>query len=171
MIRLDKFVNYFQIDPHYFDTTYLLLPNQSEEAYILLRDVMEKTGKAGIGKMTISPKEHIVLVHFYKEALVATLLRYPDEILNLENIEALKDLPEPGEEEKKLLLKIMNDRMGKFDISLYKNPYNERLEALIKSKMAETTQTSKKELKSESTAKSLMESLRSTAESISKSQK
>ena len=60
-IDLDRFVNFFQVDPHYFEKTYLLMPNRSEEAYALLREIMEKTGKAAIGRMTLSSREHIVL--------------------------------------------------------------------------------------------------------------
>ena len=38
-IALDRFVNFFEVDPHYFEKTYLLCPT-SEEAYSL-RAVME----------------------------------------------------------------------------------------------------------------------------------
>ena len=81
-IRLDRFVNFFKLDAHCFDITYLLVPNQSEEAYVLLKNVLELTGRAGIGKTTISSREHEVLVHYYQNAIIVTTLRYPDEVLN-----------------------------------------------------------------------------------------
>jgi DNA end-binding protein Ku len=56
-IALDRFVNFFEIDPHYFKKTYLLFPDRSEEAYSLLRSVMEKTGKAAIGRITLRSRE------------------------------------------------------------------------------------------------------------------
>jgi len=34
-IALDRFVNFFEIDPHHFEKTYLLLPDRSEDAYLL----------------------------------------------------------------------------------------------------------------------------------------
>ena len=33
LIELDKFIEFFQVDPHYFETTFLLLPNNSEKPY------------------------------------------------------------------------------------------------------------------------------------------
>ena len=63
VINLDRFVNFFEADPHYFDKTYLLVPDGSESAYSLLRGVMERTGKAAIGKMTMHAKERVALAH------------------------------------------------------------------------------------------------------------
>lgn len=95
VIHLDQFVNFFQADPHYFDKTYLLVPDGSQSSYSLLRGVMERTGKATIGKMTMHSKERIVLVHYYQNAIVATILRYFDEVLDPAEMEELRDLPRP----------------------------------------------------------------------------
>ena len=35
-IRIDKFVYYLSLDPVYFETSYILVPDRSEEAYSLL---------------------------------------------------------------------------------------------------------------------------------------
>lgn len=166
VIRLDKFVNFFQIDPHYFDITYLLLPNQSEEAYTLLRKVMEDTGKAGLGKMTISSREHLVLVHYYQNAIVATTMRYPDEVLNLESFQVFKDLPEPGKEELKLAKEIVKGLTGDLDLTGYKDEYREKIEALVKTKLGEAIVTKEEKKAAKPAAKGLMDALRSTAESL-----
>jgi DNA end-binding protein Ku len=52
LIELDKFIEFFQVDPHYFERTFLLIPNNSEKPYALLRKVLEQTGLAAIGKVT-----------------------------------------------------------------------------------------------------------------------
>jgi DNA end-binding protein Ku len=164
-IRLDRFVNFFELDPHYFDITYLLVPNQSEEAYVLLRKVLELTGEAGIGKMTISSHEHVVLVHYYQKAIVATTLRYPDEVLSPKGM--LRDLPEPGEEEMKLVREIVDGLSGDLDLSACKDQYRERVEALIKSKLGEAIAVKEgKKKAAKPAAKGLMETLRATAESL-----
>jgi non-homologous end joining protein Ku len=54
LIELDKFVNFFEVDPHYFEKTFLLIPNNSEKPFALLRKTLEKTGLAAIGKVTMS---------------------------------------------------------------------------------------------------------------------
>jgi DNA end-binding protein Ku len=164
-IALDRFVNFFEIDPHYFEKTYLLLPDKSEEAYSLLRTVMEKTAKAAIGRISLRSRERPVLVHYYRKAVVATTLRYPEEVLDPENYQAIRDLPEPQEKELELALEIIKSLSGELDLSSYHDQYKERIEALVRSKMAGTVEVPEKE-KARPAAKSLMEALRLTAESL-----
>jgi DNA end-binding protein Ku len=144
-IALDRFVNFFEIDPHYFEKTYLLLPDKSEEAYSLLRTVMEKTAKAAIGRITFHSRERPVLVHYYYQAI--------------------RDLPEPQEKELELALEIIKSLSGELDLSSYHDQYKERIEALVRSKMAGTVEVPEKK-KTRPAAKSLMEALRLTAESV-----
>jgi DNA end-binding protein Ku len=164
-ILLDRFVNFFEVDPHYFDRTYLLLPDRSEEAYSLLRAVMEKTGLAGLGKITFRSKERLVLVHCYREAVVATTLRYANEVLDPQIFPALQALAEPGEGEVDLAMQIIKSLSGELDLSGYKDQYKERIEALVKSKMAGALAFQEKK-RARPPAKSLMEALRLTAESL-----
>ena len=63
LIELDKFIEFLQVDPHYFERTFLLIPNNSEKPYALLRKVLEQTGLATIRKVTMSTKERVVLLH------------------------------------------------------------------------------------------------------------
>ena len=164
-IDLDRFVNFFQIDPHYFEKTYLLMPNRSEEAYALLREIMDKTGKSAIGRMTLSSREHIVLVHYYQGAIVATTMRYSDELIDPQTFEQLKNLPKPSEQELKLAKEIVDGLSGEPDMSAYKDEYNGRLQELVRSKMGDRAVTIMKK-KEKPAAKSLMEALRITAESL-----
>ena len=164
-ILLDRFVNFFEFDPHYFDTTYLLLPDRSEEAYSLMQAVMEKTGKAGLGKITFRSKERLVLVHYYRGAIVATTLRYDGEIMDPHIFPALQDLAPPGEKELALAAQIIESLSGELDLTGYKDQYLEKIEALVKSKMEGTVIIPEKK-RARPAAKSLMEALRQTAESL-----
>jgi len=164
-IALDRFVNFFEIDPHYFEKTYLLLPDKSEEAYSLLRTVMEKTAKAAIGRITFHSRERPVLVHYYRQAVVATTMRYPEEVLDPEGYQAIKDLPEPQEKELELAMEIIKSLSGELDLSAYHDQYKERIETLVRSKMEGAVAVPEKK-KARTSAKSLMEALRLTAESL-----
>jgi DNA end-binding protein Ku len=164
IIDLDRFVNFFQVDPHYFEKTYLLIPDGSEPAYALMRRTMEKTGRAAIGRMTMRSRERIVLVHYYQNAIVATSLRYHDEVLDPSGIPELSSLPEPADKELALAREIVDKLTGDLDLGLYEDGYRERIEALVRSKLAgEVIQV---ERKARPAAKSLMEALRETAASL-----
>jgi DNA end-binding protein Ku len=165
VIELDRFINFFQADPHYFERTYLLIPDGSDMAYSLLRKTLEKTGKAAIGKMTMSSRERIVLVHFYREAVVATILRYQDEVLDPSDRPEIANLPEPGEKELALARDIVDRLTGEMDLSLYHDRYRERIDELISSKLkGEVVHLEKKA--GRPPAKSLMEALKETAQSL-----
>ena len=69
-IRINKFVDYFSVDPVYFDRTYALMPDKSNEAYSLLLTALKKKGRAGAGRITLRTKEYPALLHIYKDALV-----------------------------------------------------------------------------------------------------
>jgi len=164
-IALDRFVNFFEVDPHYFEKTYLLLPDRSEEAYSLLREVMEKTAKAGIGRMTLHTRERPVLVHYYRQALVATTLRYPEEVSDPQGYQAIRDLPRPGEVELEIAMQIVKSLSGELDLSAYHDRYKESIEGLVRSKMDNAVAVPEKK-KGKTPAKSLMEALRLTAQSL-----
>jgi non-homologous end joining protein Ku len=50
------------VDPHYFERTFLLIPDNSAKPYALLRKVLEETSLAAIGEVTMSTKERVVLI-------------------------------------------------------------------------------------------------------------
>jgi DNA end-binding protein Ku len=164
-IALDRFVNFFEVDPHYFEKTYLLLPDRSEEAYSLLRAVMEKTGKAAIGRITIHSRERPVLVHYYRQAIAATTMRYPEEILDPAGYSVLRELPSPSEKEMELALEIVRSLTGQLDFSDYEDEYRKRIEALVRSKMEGMVIVPEKK-REKPPARSLMEALRATADSL-----
>ncbi len=165
-IRIDKFIDYLSIDPVYFERSYALVPDKSNEAYNLLLTVLEKLGKAGIGRITIRTKEYPVLLHPYNDALVLTTLRYAYEVSNPKNSEELQGLKEPKREELELATKIIKDLSGEFDITEYKDAYKQKVEELIKKKLKGETITVEKPVKEE--AKELMVALRETLEQLKK---
>lgn len=134
-IRLDKFVSLLSIDSVYFDKSYILVPDRSEEAYSLMMTVIQQLGKAGMGKVTLRTKEYPVVVYEYKGALILTTLRYAYEVVNPGDLEELSLLQKPGKKEMELAEKIIKDLSGEFDITEYKDGYREKMEKLIEMKM------------------------------------
>ncbi len=165
-IRIDKFIDYFSIDPIYFHTSYILMPDKSNDAYGLLLTALQKKGKACAGRITLRTKEYPALVHAYKDALVLTTLRYPYDVANPQNMEELKQLKEPEKSELDLAAKIITDLSGEFDITQYKDDYREKVEALIQKKLKGEKIVVEKPVKEE--ARQLMSALRETLKQLEK---
>jgi len=165
-IRVDKFVDYLSIDPIYFERSYVLTPDKSNDAYGLLLTALQKTQKAGVGRITLRTKEYPVLLHAYKGALVMTTLRYANEISDPTRFEELKQLKEPDRKELDLAVKIVKDLSGEFDITEYKDDYAQRIRELIAKKLKGETIVAEKPAKEE--AKELMVALQETLKKLKK---
>jgi len=165
-IRLDKFVDYFSVDPLYFDRSYVLMPDKSSDAYGLLLAALEKKGKAGAGRITLRTKEYPALVHAYKGSLVLTTLRYAYDVVDPQGFEDLKKLKEPEKAEFDLAVKIITDLSGEFDIAEYKDSYRQKVEELVKKKLKGETVVVEKPVEEE--VKGLMVALRETLKQLEK---
>jgi DNA end-binding protein Ku len=166
-IRIDKFVDYLSTDPIYFERSFILVPDKSDEPYSLLLTALEKIGKAGAGRITLRTKEYPVLIHPYKGALILTIMRYPYEVADPSQLEELKKLKEPRKDELDLATKIISDLSGEFNITEYEDSYKEKIEELIKKKMKGEVIVFEKPMKEEA-AKELMEALQETLKQLKK---
>jgi DNA end-binding protein Ku len=163
-IRISKFVDYFSVDPIYFDTTYALMPDKNKESYTLLLRALEKKNKAGAGRITLRTKEYPALLHAYKGALVLTILRYAYDVVNPQDFEDIRNLKEPEKAELDMAMKIITELSGDFDINEFEDTYKKRVEELIAQKLkGEKIHVEKP---SEAQAKSLMTALRETIKQL-----
>jgi DNA end-binding protein Ku len=135
-IRIDKFVYYLSLDPVYFESSYILVPDRSEEAYSLLVTTLQALGRAAAGTITLRTKEYPVIVHVYDGALVLTTLRHADEVTPPHAFAILPSLPVPKEAELALAKKIVADLAGDFSLNDYPDRYREAILALIDKKLA-----------------------------------
>lgn len=139
-IDLRRFVKADDVDPLYFERAYYLLPGrESNKAYRLLAETMEKTGKAGIATFVMREKEYLVAIFAEGGILRAETMRFHDEIRTPEEI----GLPEPddvsareSQHVKKQIEKFAADR---FDPRDFLDTHKKRLLELISRK--ESSQT------------------------------
>jgi len=163
-IRISKFVDYFAVDPVYFDTTYALMPDKNNESYALLLRALEKKNKAGAGRITLRTKEYPALLHAYKGALVLTTLHYAYDVVNPQNFEEIHKIKEPEKAELDMAMKIITELSGDFDITEFEDTYKKRVEELIAQKLkGEKIHIEKPQ---EVEAKSLMVALRETLKQL-----
>jgi len=135
-IRINRFVYYLSLDPVYFESSYILVPDRSEEAYGLLVTALQELGRAAAGSITIRTKEYPAIVHVYDGALVLTTLRHADEVTLPHAFAILPKLPVPKEAELALAKKIVTDLSGDFSINDYPDRYREAVLSLVEKKLA-----------------------------------
>src|SRR5205823_701597 len=65
----------------YFQKPYYLIPQKkAEKGYVLLREILRDSKKAGIAKVVIRSRQHIAAIFPCSNALVIDLLRYRQEL-------------------------------------------------------------------------------------------
>lgn len=80
-IDLRRFVPKDSIPPVYFDRGYFLVPDaNSEKAYRLLAETMEKEGLAGIATFVMRGKEYLVAIFSENGIMRAETMRFADEL-------------------------------------------------------------------------------------------
>jgi DNA end-binding protein Ku len=136
MIEILGFVAADEIDPRYFDTPYYLLPGKSaDKPYALLREAISKTGKVGIGKVTLrSNSYHLVSIRTDGEALMLEIMRFADELVDESTFTFPKsDAVRP--QELKMAEQLVENLAEPFDPAKYHDEYRTNLKKIINAKM------------------------------------
>jgi DNA end-binding protein Ku len=139
VIDMEAFVDRDQISPSYLEKPYILVPGKkAEKGYVLLREVLKKTGKVGIGRVVIRTKEYLTMVTPQDDALMMILLRFPDEIVDASEY----NIPEGGvskwhisPKEMEMATTLLESMAADFDPEAYKDEFKERLSSVIKKRL------------------------------------
>jgi len=135
-VEISDFVELGQVDPIFLDKSYYLGPDEKgAKAYVLLRQALEKTGRAAVAKLAIRDKESLCLVRPYKDALMLETLHYADEIRDTADLKVPKD-GEVRPQELKMALSLIDNLTTDFDATRYQDRYQEALQQVIDSKVA-----------------------------------
>jgi DNA end-binding protein Ku len=128
------FVDLADIEPQYFETPYYLVPEKrGEKAYALLRETMEKAGKAGIASVVIRTKQYLAALVAQDELMVLNTLRYADELKAPADLEIPK--AKVTAKELDMALRLVEDMAGDWDPKKYKDTYRDDLLKRIKEKV------------------------------------
>jgi DNA end-binding protein Ku len=81
-VDLTQFVSAGEIDPRFFEQPYYIVPadEYAVEGYLVIREALRKTGKVGLGQITLAGREHLVAVAPLEQGLMMERLRYANEI-------------------------------------------------------------------------------------------
>jgi DNA end-binding protein Ku len=136
-IELAKFVDASDIDPRYFERPYYLGPGDknSGEGYAVIRDALRKTGKVGLGQMTIGGREWLVAVTPLEDGVAMIMLRYADELKDAAPFFDEVPTAKPDKEMIQLAVELINRKSGKFKPGEFENHYVTALKELVDKKM------------------------------------
>ncbi|HXB92285.1 MAG TPA: Ku protein [Puia sp.] len=132
-IDIEEFVNESEVDGIYYETPYYLEPDKSgAKAYVLLRDALQKTGKAAFGSFVLRNKQNLCLIKPIGNTLVLIKVRWAQEIRSTKDLNIPAGNSKPAE--MKMALELIKQLTGPFDLSKYKDTYTDELMKLIKAK-------------------------------------
>lgn len=134
-IDILDFVKSDEFDDRYFDTPYYLTPDKSgQHAYALLREALRESGRTGIAQIIIREAQHLAAVEVIDDAIVLTLLRYSDELIDAGQL-AFPAGDKVRKAELEMAKMLIDNLAAEWDPSKYTDEYRENLLKLIKARM------------------------------------
>ncbi len=133
-IDITDFVKEDEISSMYYETPYYLEPDKSgTRPYKLLLEALKKTKKVGVASFVMRNKEALAVLRPDKDVIVLNLIRFAQEIRDTDDLTLPKNT-EIKPAELKMATTLIDMLSKKFDISKYKDTYNDDLMKLIKAK-------------------------------------
>jgi DNA end-binding protein Ku len=134
VIALEKFAPHGEIDPVYLESPYYVYPDGpiAVEALRVIGAAMAQAGVVGLGRLTLSRRERMVMVDPRGAGMALFTLRAADEVRTPKLGGTEGDL---DPEMVAIASAIIRQRSGHFDPSTYRDRYQEALQQLIEAKL------------------------------------
>ena len=145
-IDIARFVDDGDIDRLYWNDPYFLVPDgkTGTEAYGVIRDALEQTGRIAIGRVVMHTRERVVALEPLGRGIVAYTLRSQDEVIEAK--QAFEDIPNTRSDKRMVDIakRIIEQQEGAFEPAMFEDRYEKALRELIRAK-----QKGKKPVKAE----------------------
>jgi DNA end-binding protein Ku len=137
-IDIEEFVPMSEVDRIYLDESFYIVPQDemAQEAFAVIREAMRKENLVGLARVVIYRREHLLLLQPRGKGLMATSLRYKNEVRDQKNY--FGDIPDSkvSSDMVKLAVQILESKKGHFDPEKFTDRYESALIELIKAKRA-----------------------------------
>jgi len=136
-LEIVQFVPDQELDPVYLDTPYYLAPDGpvAEEAFRVLREAMLRSGKTGIGRVTMAGHEHMVAIRPKGKGLLLTTMHYAPEVRSADPFFTEVKEGAINEEELDLARQLIENKSKVFDPAAFHDRYEEALHQTIEAKV------------------------------------
>ncbi len=137
-IEVTQFIDVAELNPEYIEKPYFVTPenNNQAEAFAVVRQALQKTGKAAIGKVSFSGRENIVAVlPADNRGMMAYTLRYQNELKNHNDFFRDIKATEINDDMLELAESLIAKRSSKFDLSKFEDGYELAVKELVNAKL------------------------------------
>ena len=137
-IDIEEFVPMAEVDRIYLDKSYYIVPRDevAQEAFAVIREAMRKEDLAGLARVVIYRREHLLLLRPRGKGLLATTLRPKNEVRDEKDyFDEIESIKVPADM-LKLATHILGTKKGHFEANKFEDRYENALTALIKAKRA-----------------------------------
>jgi DNA end-binding protein Ku len=157
-IDLFHFVKASNVDPIYFERSYYVAPESgAEKAYALLLEAMRKKECAGIARIGMHRREHMLILRPSEDYLVAHTMFYANEVRPAPQVELITEF---SNKELSMATALIKGYEGEFDPTQFKDLYQERVRKIINAEMSNRIPTHPGSTRPTSGTPDLMEQIR-----------
>lgn len=137
-IDLEEFVDLDEIDPVYFDTPYIVAPDNAPKPYKLLASAMEEAGKVAIARFVMRNKQYVAALRAVDGTLLMSTMVYADEVVPVESIDELDKLSEVEVSKKEMAMAeaLVASLSAQFEPERFRDDYRQQVVELIERKAA-----------------------------------
>jgi DNA end-binding protein Ku len=135
-IDIEEFVPMAEVDRIFLDESFYIVPQDdvAQEAFAVIREAMRKEDLAGLARVVLYRREHLLLLRPRGKGLMATALRFKNEVRD-ENkyFDDIADIKVPADM-LKLAVHILETKKGHFKPEKFEDRYEQALIDMIKAK-------------------------------------
>ncbi len=137
-IDIVEFVQLSEIDPLYFDSAYVVAPDElSAKAYAVLEQAMESAGMVAIASFVMRTKQYLCALRAADGKLLLSTMVYGDEVADFNEIEAFEHLEDVVVKPAELAMaeQLIESLTESFEPAKFEDDHRQRVLDLIQAKV------------------------------------
>jgi DNA end-binding protein Ku len=135
IIDVERFVPLSQIDPVFYEKSYFVgSRDEGADAYRVLHDALERTGRAAVGRFTFHHREYLAAIRSYNGVLALHTMRFADELVAPDELPVPAVSRGPNEREVAMARRLIDSLHQSFQPEKLHDEYREAVLAAIRRK-------------------------------------
>src|SRR4051794_22678362 len=137
VIEVDAFVHVGEVDPVFYEKSYYLgAGSDGGDAYRLLHDALERTGRAALGRFTFHNREYLAAIRPLGDVLALHTMRFADELVPAGDVDVEPPQQAPSGREVEMADRLLESLHEAFRPERYHDEYREAVLEVIRRKAA-----------------------------------